>query len=191
MMILGIGGSPRRGGNTDMLLKQCMEGAKSAGAETEVFFVRDLKVSGCHACHACSSTGKCIVRDDMQALYSRLEQASGIVIAAPVFFYGLPSGLKAVVDRCQCYWARKYELKRPLERRAKGAFISVGGTKGEKLFQCSGLTVKYFFDALNAGYDYELFARSVDREGDIFKSPEKLEEAFELGKKLARASVTE
>ena len=183
--ILGLGGSPRRDGNTDILLKQCIEGAKSCGADTEIIFSRDLNISGCHECHACSSTGKCIVRDDMQALYSRFEEMDGIVVASPIFFYALPSGLKAIVDRCQCFWARKYVLKKPLSRNARGVLISAGGTKGEKLFQCAGLTIKYFFDALDVEYTDNIFVRSVDRKGAILNHPEKLEEAYALGKKLS------
>lgn len=184
MKVVGIGGSPRIDGNTDILLKKCIEGIVSAGAEAEIIYVRDLKISPCLECHSCNSSGCCAVRDDMQSVYSKFEETDRIIIASPIFFYGVPSGLKTVIDRCQCFWARKYILGIPAKKEKKGVFISVGGTKGKNLFQCVSLTVKYFFDALDVDYYENLFIRSVDKKEDILNHPEELEKAFTLGKKL-------
>ena len=186
MKIIGIGGSPRADGNTDILLKKCIEGANSAGADAEIIYARDLKISPCAACHSCSSSGSCVVKDDMQSLYSKFEDTDRMIIVSPVFFYGVPSGLKAVIDRCQCFWARKYVLKIPAKKEKKGVFISVGGTKGEKLFQCVSLTIKYFFDVLGVNHYNNLFIRSVDKKGEILNHHKELEETFILGKKLVK-----
>jgi len=186
MKILGIAGSCRKDGNTDILLKKCLEGAMSCGASVETIFVRDLKILPCRECHSCSKTGKCVLQDDMQKIYPKFAEADCIIVSSPIFFYNLPSNLKALIDRCQCMWARKYVLKRPLlpQKERKGVFISAGGTKGEKLFDCAKLAVKYFFDAIDVAYHKDLFIRSIDEKGAINSHPDKLEEASNLGKQL-------
>ena len=65
MKVLGIYGSPRKGGNSDQLLDKALEGARAAGAETKAVYARDLKMSGCLECGGCDETGECIIRDDM------------------------------------------------------------------------------------------------------------------------------
>jgi len=185
MKVLGIGGSPRKGGNTDILLEKCMQGAKDAGAETEVIFARDLEMSGCRECNACSKTGVCAVKDGMSEVFGKFARMDALVIAAPVFFYSVPSGLKAVIDRCQSLWAQKYVLKKAPEPSKKGLFISVGGTRGENLFSCVSLTMKYFFDVVGVKEWDTLFMRKIDAKAEILKYPDKLGEAYDLGRKLA------
>ena len=91
----------------------------------------------------------------------------------------------SLISRCQALWARKYILKNldiPVKR---GAFIAVGATRGAKLFDGPKLTLKYFFQAINAEYKEELLIRGVDKKGEIKDHPDFLTDAFELGKRLA------
>ena len=107
MKVLGIYGSPRKGGNSDQLLDKALEGARSAGAETSTVYARDLKMVGCLECGGCNHTGECVVEDDMQAIYPLLEEAEVIFLASPIFFYGVTAQVKALIDRTQALWSKK------------------------------------------------------------------------------------
>jgi len=188
MKVLGIFGSPRRGGNTDILLEEAMKGAEMEGAEVERLHLTDFTITPCKECHGCDQTGECVILDDMQKIYPKLLEADVIILASPIFFYGTTAWAKALVDRCQALWSRKYLLKNPSlgkeGKRRKGFLISVAGTKGQRVFEGAILTAKYFFDVLNAEYVGELVFRGVDAKGDILKHPEAIQQAFEVGKKL-------
>jgi len=187
LRILGIMGSPRLGGNTDLLLDAALSGARSQGAEVEKIVVDKLNISPCREHYGCLEDGNCIIRDDMDALYPKLLDADGIVVASPMFFYGITAQLKALIDRCQALWARKHVLKQSWPGAGrKGAFIAVGATRGETLFDGSIATVKYFFKTIGVEYAQELLIRGVDQKGDIQKHPSALKDAFELGQRLAR-----
>ena len=185
MKVLGIMGSPRIKSNTDLLLDEALRGAKSQGAEVEKIVVDKLKISPCKEYLGCFRDGNCVIRDDMDAIYPKLLEADVVIIASPMFFYGLSAQAKALIDRCQALWARKHILKQSLpDGGRKGAFIAVGATKGKKLFEGPILTVKYFFEAIGVVYAEELLIRGVDARGEIKEHPTALTEAYELGKKL-------
>jgi len=188
MNVLGIFGSPRRGGNTEILLEEALKGAEKEGAKVDRLYLSDFTLTPCKECHGCDRTGNCVILDDMQEVYPRLLEADVVILASPIFFYGVTAWAKALIDRSQAFWARKYLLKDPSlgkeGKRRRGFFISVGATKGPKVFDGAVLTVKYFFDVLNAEYAGELVFRDVEAKGDILKHPEALQQAFEAGKRL-------
>ena len=187
MKTLGILGSPRVAGNTDLLLDEALNGAKNQGAEVEKIVVDNLKISPCKEYYGCLKDGNCVIRDDMDVVYPKLLDADTIIVASPMFFYGLTSQLKALIDRCQALYVRRYVLNKNLANATrKGALIAVGATTGEKLFDGTILTVKYFFDAIGVRYVDELLVRGVDMKGEIKEHPPALRDAFELGKRLAQ-----
>ena len=188
MKILGIAGSPRRNGNTDLLLAEFLKGAVSKGAEVKTIYLNDLKISPCQHCDSCFKAGKCKIQDDMQTIYAELEKADVIVLASPVQFPGPPATVKAMIDRCQCLWAKKYILKTaPLsrERIRKGFLISVGGTRMKDMFEPKLQIVKTWFHVLEIEYAGELLFSKADEKGAILKQPEALQKAYEAGQKLA------
>lgn len=192
VQVLGILGSPRHEGNTELLLEEALRGAASAGASTSLIRVEGLSIAGCNECNDCYETGECSIQDEMTEVYEAIERADRILVASPVFFMSLPAQLKAVIDRCQAFWALKYKLNLPLPRPAMapkryGAFISVGGTRGQRLFDGTILTLKYFFDAISATPlpDSYLLVRGVDDQGEILGRPESLAAALKLGRRLA------
>jgi multimeric flavodoxin WrbA len=186
MKVLGIMGSPRRQSNTEILLDKALEGAREAGAEVEKVLVSNLKISPCLEIYACLKDGNCAIKDDMQALYEKLLEADHVIFASPIFFYGITSQAKAIIDRCQALWVRRYVLGMGKEdkRVRRGAFISVGATRGTKLFDGALLTVKYFFDAIGVKYSGALLVRGIDNKGQIREHPTALEDAFRLGQEL-------
>jgi len=188
MKDLGIFGSPRRGGNTELLLEEALKGAEKEGAKGERLYLSDFTITPCKECHGCDNTGNCIILDDMEKIYSKLLEADIVILASPIFFYGVTAWAKALIDRSQALWARKYLIKDPSlgkeGKKRKGFLISVGATKGQKVFEGAILTVKYFFDVLNAEYAGELVFRGVEAKGDILKHPGALQQAFEAGRRL-------
>jgi multimeric flavodoxin WrbA len=185
--VLGIAGSPRRGGNTDLLLAEVMKGAASKGAEVKTIILNDLEITPCQHCDACFEAGKCRIEDDMQLVYKELERADRIVLASPVHFMGVTAQTKAMIDRCQALWARKYVLKRPPlgdKGERKGLFISVGGMKLANLFEPALATVKSWFRVLDIAYDGELVFPGVDEKGVIAQNPDALKQAFLAGQRL-------
>ncbi len=188
MKVLGLAGSPRRQGNTELLLDRVLDGAASQGAETEKIVISRLIIAPCKECDKCFETGRCVQEDDYQSVYQRLIEAERIVLAAPVFFTGVSSQVKALIDRCQCLWARKYVLKDPLPPtgtgyRRQGFLVSTaGGAKTS--FDCVKRTMRAFLDTLDAQYGGELVFRGVDEKAAILTHPTALEAAFALGESL-------
>jgi len=103
MKVLGIVGSPRKDGNTEIMVAEALAAAREAGAETDIFLVHDKQIAGCDGCHSCFKTGKCKIRDDMQSLYIMMEAADAIIFGTPVYFHAYTAQAKAVIDRTFCY----------------------------------------------------------------------------------------
>jgi len=186
MKVLGINGSPRIGGNTDILLDKALEGAKSKGARTEKIILNDLDFSPCQECENIRDDVPCIIEDDMQLLYKKVIDADGIILASPIFFGSLSAQTKMMIDRFQCLWWAKYILKKEIFKKKKiGAFISVEASKREDFFGNAKSIVKNLFATINASYREELFCSGVDERGSILKYPDFLRRAFELGERIA------
>ncbi|MFC1899324.1 flavodoxin family protein [Chloroflexota bacterium] len=194
MRVLGIAGSPRRGGNTDMLLFEFMKGATSVGSETRTIILNDLKITPCQHCDACLEAGICRINDDMQMIYQKLKAADIIILASPIQFMGLTAQMKAMIDRCQSLWVRKYVLKIPPlgdTRERNGFFISVGGIKVANIFEPALIVIKTFFRILDIVYAGELIFHNIDEKGAIAKHPNALKKAFLAGQDLAKTKGTE
>jgi multimeric flavodoxin WrbA len=186
MLVLGIYGSPRAGGNTDLMLDAFLEGAAARGGEVRRVCVRDLSILGCLECGHCDKAGVCSQKDDMRQVYPLMEEADRIVVASPVFFYGITGQLKLLVDRSQAPYmkreiARKEGRQNELKPGRKGFLLSAGATRGKRLFECAILTVKYFFDALGLEYAGDLCLREIEEKGAVKDVPTALEECRQAG----------
>lgn len=186
MNVLGILGSPRRGGNTEILLDEALRGAGDRGGHCEKVVLRDLNIRPCLEIYACARTGVCAINDDMQPLYGKIVRADRLIVASPIFFYSVSALAKAMIDRCQSLWAKKYLLQLQVSPVAdrRGAFISVGATQGKRLFDGVKLTMKYFFDAVDMSYSEELLVKGADAKGAVRDQPQALQGAYDLGSRL-------
>ena len=189
--IIAIYGSPRRKGNTATLLKKVIEGAQDSGAKVEEIVLRDLKMSPCLEIYGCLQAGECAIKDDFQMVRDKILNARGLILASPVFFYSVSSHTKILMDRFQSLWVKKNWVDQtpkgqPIHHR-KGMFISVGATKGKKLFDGMLLSVRYFFDVLDMQLWKTLLYRQLDFQDDVLKHPEYLEEAYSSGKAFVSA----
>lgn len=193
MKVLGISTSPRLKGNSDLLLRRALAGAEAADAETEYIRLCDLNIAPCIECNACHKTGKCATEDDYQMLLAKMLEADRLIFATPIFFMTVCAQAKMLIDRCQCLWAQKYVLKKPLlttdKRDRRAMVIAVGGSKSKKMFDSIRLTMKYYLDVLDMQYAANLFVNNVEGPGQIEKHPSALKEAFHLGKELVAATT--
>lgn len=187
MKILGIWGSPRKGGNSEILLQAFLDGAAEGGGEVERLALRELKITPCLEIYHCFKDGTCPIKDDMLPLYDKLLEAEVVALASPIFFYGVSAQAKAFIDRTQALWSRRYVLKKDFPGpERQGVLLCTGATQGKLLFVGARLTAKYFFDAINVTYAAEILVRGVDEKGAILGRPEVLEQARLLGRRLAQ-----
>jgi multimeric flavodoxin WrbA len=170
MLVLGLQGSPRKRGNTNFLLETFMKAAGNAGARTRIIDCTRKNIIPCKEYVVCEKKGLCPIEDDVRdEIYPLLRQAEVVVIATPIFFYNMTAQLKAVIDRCQTFWARKYKLKLkdPGANMRRGFLLAVGATKGKNLFEGLNLTTQYFFDAIWAKFEGGLTYRGIEGPKDM------------------------
>jgi multimeric flavodoxin WrbA len=173
--ILTVLGSPRGRGNSETLadmVRARLSEAFSFNGET----VRLCKitVAPCIGCGGCEKTGMCVVKDDMIALYDKIDRADLLFLASPTYFYGVSAQLKAFIDRGQARWSRKYLLKercRTGDTRA-GYLLCTAATHGKRLFEGSELVAKSFFDGVDIPYGGACLIRGVDERGAVQDNPE-------------------
>ncbi|MEW6078301.1 MAG: NAD(P)H-dependent oxidoreductase [Thermodesulfobacteriota bacterium] len=175
MLALGLMGSPRKNGNTAFLLKSFMDELEKKGATIRMINVPEKNIKPCQGCIFCEQNGYCRMQDDdmSRELYPLLRRAEVIVAASPMYFYSVTSQLKALIDRSQALWSRRYRLKLADPRAATraGVMLAVGATKGKNLFEGTHFTAKYFFDAVAANFSGEMGYRRVENPGDLRKLP--------------------
>jgi multimeric flavodoxin WrbA len=191
--VLGISTSPRIKGNSDLLLRRALAGAESAGASIEYVHLNDYKISPCIECNACYATGICSVQDDYQQLLKKILDADRLIFATPIFFMTVCAQAKMLIDRCQCLWAHKYVLKKELITpgyNRQAMVIAVGGSRSKKQFECIRLTMKSYFDSLQAHYTANLFVNKIDALGEIENHPTAIKEAFRLGSQLVATDTS-
>lgn len=187
MKIIAFNGSPRPGGNTEVLLNEALKPLREAGHDIRVFNLNSMNVRPCQDCGGCSATGICIQEDAMTEIYDAVREADRIVLASPIFFYSVSAQTKAMVDRCQAFWCEKYLLKKIIPAGSagrKGLLLLVGGMKKDACRITAEATAKGFFRTVSVPEHETLFFGGIDAKGDILKHPTALKEAYEAGKRL-------
>ena len=174
MKVLGIVCSPRKGGNTEILVEEALTSAGDCGAETELLTIWDKDIKPCDSCYSCEKTGKCHIEDDMQEIYLKLVDADGIIWGTPVYFYTVTAQAKILIDR-------SYALYVNSKLNSKvGGVISVASSMGHlgvwNLFS-SFLTMNHM---LSADFVHG-YAR---KRGDIRKDKHAMQAARELGRQV-------
>lgn len=188
-LVLCVYASPRKGGNSDVMMDAFASGVEAGGGVAKRIYLRELHYNPCREIYACRKSGECALKDDVTPLYADLRSADAVALATPVMFYGVSALGKSFIDRCQALWSLKYLLGKEVctgkIKRRKGVILSVAGSGGQKVFDGVRLTFKYFLDTLEADPWAEIFCRKADVKGDINAHPEVLEEARNTGERLA------
>lgn len=186
MRVLAIHGSPRKGGNTDALLDCFLEGASDLCETIEKVSLRDLEYSPCTECEGCKKTGRCVLTDMLGPLFEKLLTHERVVFAYPLFFLGPPAITKALIDRGQFLWIRKYVLgidPVKLGEKRKAYLLSVGGFKGEeKIFRCNRSILKSFLPVCGLTYEGDLFQTGIEERGEVRRNWDLCNRAREAGR---------
>jgi multimeric flavodoxin WrbA len=183
VVVLGINGSPRPHGNTAALMQAFLNGARDLGAETILLDGTTMDISGCNACNECQNTGICVVPDEMTKVYEAIQRADVVVLGTPLFFSGMSSQLKAVIDRCQCLWQAARQGSGLTTKR--GYLLAVGAMENAN-FKNVLSEVRSFCIAVGISYKGEITVSGVESEGDMLSRVEDLARAYRMGQAAVR-----
>ena len=172
--VLILSGSPRRGGNSDLLCDEFSRGAKEAGNTVEKIFVRDKKIGFCNACYGCRKTGKCVIKDDMAVVLERMHWADVIVMASPVYFYSIDAQMKALIDRTLPQWTK-------LDNK-EFYYIMTAAEDSDTVMDCTLECFRGFAVCLNGAKEMGvLYGKGVYEAGAV-KNTQYMQQAYEMGK---------
>ncbi len=181
--ILGIMGSPRKKGNTHILISKILEGAKSEGAKGDILFLNDLTIQECDGCHRCWRGTECSKEDDMNRLYPKIIESDGIVFGTPVYWYGPTALMKGFIDRFVYFNCPENRKK----IRGKPAVLAVPFEEEDP--QAAALLKASFEKSLvylEMNLIGTILVPGVSQKGEILEKVDLLGEAYELGRRLAR-----
>ena len=175
--VLILSGSPRKGGNSDILCDRFAQGAREAGNQVEKIRVADKKIGYCHACYYCREhAGECAIKDDMAEILQKMIGADVIVLASPVYFYSIGAQLKAVIDRTVARW---------LEVKNKEFYYIVTCADTEKSATLTTLDCfRGYADCVNGAKEMGvIYGTGVYEKGKIVGTPA-YRQAYETGRKV-------
>jgi multimeric flavodoxin WrbA len=182
--VLGVIGSPRKNGNTHVLVSRILEGVQREGISTEIIFLGDLSIEECDGCHVCWKTEKCIKKDDMSNFYSKIIESDVIVFGTPVYWYGPTALMKAFIDRFVYFNGDKNRKK------IQGKLAVIAVPFEEENDETVEPVVSFFEKSLNfleMNLIGKIIAPGVTKRGEVKEKKEYMEEAYKLGKEVAKA----
>ncbi len=184
--ILGIIGSPRKNGNTQILVERLLEGARAGGADTEMLPLAGLAIRECDGCYACWRGKPCSKQDDMNPLFERIAAADVLVFGTPVYWYGPTALMKAFIDRFVFFNCAE---NRPQVRGKTAAVVIPFEEENEE----TGAFVAAFFEKcfqyLEMRFAGSLLVPGAGEKGAVLGKPDRLVQAYRLGGMLARQAL--
>ena len=180
--ILAVVGSPRRNGNTHILVSKIVEGARSKGAVVDELFLGELTIRECDGCHACWKGKECSKNDDMRAIYPAIVQSDVIIFGTPVYWYGPTALMKAFIDRFVYFNCPENRQK------IKGLSAALAVPFEENDLDTAGGVVEFFQKSLTyleIKLLDQIIVPGVGEKGAIHRKPQSLQQAYDLGQKLA------
>jgi multimeric flavodoxin WrbA len=191
MKVYGIIGSPKKGGNVDLLVSQVLDGTKSCGAEIHRIYLNDLDIRPCQGCGVDPYPEYCLFEDGMREVYDALQSCDAVVLGSPVYFDTVSAQTKLMIDRCNCLmpYVERPDGTSGFERRVKnkkrGIFVSSAGVEQE--FETIKKTVGGFFMWANAEWvDTILYPHDENELGGVRNDRELMKRAFEIGTQMAK-----
>lgn len=192
MKVVGFIGSPRKNGNTDILVRHILKGVAACAIDVESIYLSDYHIAPCTGCEGCHTSFRCVKRDDMQTIYDKLDAADGLVLGSPTYFYNISSITKAFIERLYCYHA--------FDESDRSVWLSLGELTGIKhavtVAVCEqnnaddmGLTSVAMDKPLQAvGYRIVESVKVLHmyKKGEVQKHEATLNQAFNAGKKLGK-----
>lgn len=180
MKILGLSCSPRKSGNTEILLGEALNGAQHEGAEVELYSVSGKEIKPCDGCWSCYATGECHIKDDMQTLYQKMIEADGIIFGTPIYVYSMTAQAKALIDRTLALNTPERSLANKV-----GGVIVVAGSIGI----IDAVKDLYFYIVMRKMLPANLVAAYANNKGDIRKMEQGMKAAWELGREMVQIAA--
>lgn len=185
MKAIGVVASPRRGKNTGTLVERVLDGARSVGIETELFYLGDYQIAPCRACDACKRTGECVQEDDMHILHAAIQQAGGLVLGTPIYFDHVSAQCKTFLDRLYSYLGPSPDYGHRFPKGVKAVLVATWeATDPEQYDQ----VIDWLKGRLSGYYDVETVeAVKAANTNNVPVSQDTalLERAFQAGEALA------
>lgn len=175
--VLILSGSPRKGGNSDLLCDEFLKGAKESGNDAEKIFLRDKKIGYCVACYYCKDhNGECAIKDDMAEIIDKMLAADVIVLASPVYFYSIDAQLKTVIDRTVAKWL---EIK-----NKEFYYIMTAAEDSSTVMDCTLECFRGLAACLEGSKEKGIiYGKGVYASGEIKNTPY-MKQAYEMGLKV-------
>jgi len=180
--VLGVVGSPRKKGNTHILVSRILEGAEAEGAATDIVFLGKLKIRECNGCYTCWEGKPCAKRDDMNDLYPKIIESDAIVFGTPVYWYGPTALMKGFIDRFVYFNCPENRTK------VRGKLAAIAVPYEEESPETAEPVVTFFqksLDYLEMNLIGKVIVPGVSDKGDVLQKEEALAKAYELGQRLA------
>ena len=185
MKIVGLVGSPRKGGNVDTLLQKAMDGAKAQGAETALFYLNDLNLHGCQGCYGCKKDGKCVVKDDMQQIYAAINEADAVIIGSPIYFGRISAQLAPVMDRFFAYLTLEF-ASRLAKGKKYGLAFAYAAPSADAYVGCIGAVAKVMERIGFTAGSKPLIGAGLGADDAASKNAGYLDDAFKFGAAMAK-----
>lgn len=175
--VLILSGSPRKGGNSDLLCNEFLRGAAEAGDHVEKIFLRSKKVAPCSACYYCkTSGGKCAISDGMGEILDKMQAADVIVMASPVYFYSIGAQMKAVIDRCVARWTNL--------PNKEFYYIMTAAEDSETVMDCTLECFRGFAACLDGAREMGIIEAKGVYEAGAVRAMRYMQEAYEMGRRV-------
>lgn len=189
MKILGVLGSPRLGGNSDVLLDRALDGVKSAGVDTEKIVLFKRKIAGCLNCEKCDETGICVVKDDMPEIHKKILDADAIIHSCPVYFWAMTAQMKAYLDRWCAFFDAEWKWHKAYKPKMKGKRIGLITVCGDPNVSIADPIVHSFKTTAEfTGMSWiGAVMASASARGEIAGNATAMQQAYDLGLKAARS----
>jgi len=167
--LLAIYGSPSKTGSSAFLLNSFLKSINTKKIKIEKIFSFDKKIKPCSSCGFCIKNGKCKIKDEMQPIYEKLQNADFIIVSSPIYFLHLPSELKKIIDRTQALWVEKYLRKKSFSKNKEryGIVFFVAAHSSKNIFNCATKTVKAFFNVCNVNFYKKISVPLVDAKASV------------------------
>lgn len=169
--VLILSASPRKSGNSDILCRQFMRGAQDAGHRAEIISLYDKNTGFCRACYACFKTGRCVLRDDMEEIIDKMQQADVIVVATPTYFYSMNGKLKTVIDRFLPRWQ---------DLGGHDVYLIITGHDGREGLKLVEEELTKIFTGLGNQVKGSIWGEGVWQKGEV-ENTKAMDEAYQAG----------
>lgn len=179
--VIGIIGSPRKGGNTEILVERVLQGASDRGAEVVVFRLNELNIKGCQGCNSCKRGNRCVQEDDMQEIYRELLLARGVVIGSPIYIGCVTAQTKVFLDRLYAFLIVGKGSRLPAGKKCVLVYTQGGGNDGKKVME---KVATFLEEALGMNVEAIVGGNNLNPLGAVRDRKELLDMAYEAGVSL-------